>query len=117
VGGGLRDGPGGIRGLHRLLTEYGEAVEYDLIALGLRLRWLGTEKLTWRDLLVIVRHSPHTSALAREVAGPEMTAWNTGAVTAWLLAMVTDLLQVANWQRASDAKHQAPSAHVRAAAG
>jgi len=52
-------------GLLDLLEEHGEAVEYDLIDAGLRLRWLGTEALTWRDLLVRVRRSSKGSALYR----------------------------------------------------
>lgn len=109
MGDGVWHLSGGIRSLHRLLTEHGEAVEFDLITLGLRLRWLGTERLTWRDLLVIVRHCTPSSALARSVAGPEVTAWNTGTITAWLLASVTDLLQVANWQRGGDEDAARPS--------
>lgn len=54
-------------GLLDLLEEHGEAVEYDLITAGLRLRWLGTEALSWRDLLVRVRMSSKDSALYRSV--------------------------------------------------
>ena len=54
-------------GLLDLIEEHGEAVEYDLIDAGLRLRWLGTEALTWRDLLVRVRMAPKDSALYRSV--------------------------------------------------
>ena len=52
-------------GLLDLIEEHGEAVEYDLIDAGLRLRWLGTEALTWRDLFVRVRLSHKGSALYR----------------------------------------------------
>lgn len=100
MGCGVGCRPGGILGLLRLLTEHGEAVEYDLITLGLRLDWLGTRRLSWRDLLVLVRQSPATSALTRAVVGPEVAAWNAGVVTADLLAVVVDALQIANWQRA-----------------
>jgi len=54
-------------GLLDLIEEHGEAVEYDLIDAGLRLRWLGTEALSWRDLLVRVRLSPKGSALYRAI--------------------------------------------------
>lgn len=91
---------GGIQGLVELLDEHGEAVEYDLIALGLRLRDLGTERLTWRDLFVIVRQSPRTTALNRERLG-EAADWS---LTEHLLAGVFDLLAGANWQRSGD-KH------------
>ena len=48
-----------------LLEEHGDAVEYDLIGLGLRLRDFPSAALSWRDLLVIVRHAPATSAIVR----------------------------------------------------
>lgn len=57
MAGRVRDLSGGIAGLRGLIDDHSEAVERDLIGLGLRLRWLGTERLTWRDLLVIVRTS------------------------------------------------------------
>ncbi|MDO8308561.1 MAG: hypothetical protein Q7V58_09450 [Actinomycetota bacterium] len=100
--GGLEGHPGGIQGLLNLLDEHQEAIEYDLIVLGLRLAWLGSPRLTWRDLAVIIRHSPRTSALAGAVNGDE-TAWS---ITDHLLAGVTDLLALANWQRSG--KKSAP---------
>lgn len=69
MAGSVRGGPGGIQGLCRLLTEHGEAVEYDLLRLGLRLEWLGTKRLTWRDLLVIIRQAPFDSAVTKATAG------------------------------------------------
>lgn len=59
MGQGRRDQPGGIPGLLAILgdTEKREAVEYDLIRLGLRLEWLGTPALSWRDLLVIIHQA------------------------------------------------------------
>lgn len=65
MAGGLRDRPGGIAGLVQLLTEHGEAIEYDLLALGLRLDWLGSPDLTWRDLHVIISQAPAGSAIVR----------------------------------------------------
>lgn len=92
MGEGLRNRPGGIRGLLRLLKEHGEAVEYDLICLGLRLDWLGTEALTWRDLYVIVKHSPTTSAVATALRGHN---WSVGDYIA--LASL-DVLRALSWQ-------------------
>lgn len=92
---GLGGHPGGIAGLLRLLDEHGEAVEYDLISLGLRLDDLGTPALSWRDLLVIVTNLPRTSALARDIVG-EDALWGVGE---HLLATVVDVLQQGNWQR------------------
>lgn len=92
MGGTLRGKPGGILGLCWLLTEHGEAIEYDLITLGLRLANLGSPTLTWRDLLVITREAPPSSALRRAQTG----GWG---ITEYLLAVVADELAIANWQR------------------
>lgn len=87
--------PGGILGLVRLLDEHGEAVEYDLITLGLRLEWLGSPVLSWRDLVVIIRESPRTSALSRSIHG-EAAAWGP---LEHLAAAQLDALNGGNWQR------------------
>jgi len=92
---GLRCRRGGIRGLLELIRQHREAIEYDLIALGLRLDWLGSERLTWRDLWVIVERQASSSALARAV-DPEGSAWGQ---LEHLVAGMFDALQVANWQR------------------
>lgn len=94
MGGSVRRVTGGIRGLSRILTDHGEAVEYDLIKLGLRLRWLGTERLTWRDLLVIVMHSSQTSALLADTS-PEDAAFGPTEV---MLAVLEHRLRVLIWQ-------------------
>lgn len=93
---GLRRRRGGIRGLLTLLRQHREAVEYDLIALGLRLDWLGTEALSWRDLWVIVRRSKADSAVYR-AQHPDEWAWG---LPEQLLAATVDTLRAANWQRA-----------------
>lgn len=51
--------------------------------------------LSWRDLLVIVRNSPRTSALAGAIHG-EAATWG---ITDHLLAAAVDALLGANWQR------------------
>ncbi len=86
---------GGTRGLLELIAEHAEAVEYDLIGLGLRLDWLGSEWLSWRDLLVIVNQSPVDSALFRAMH-PEDAVWG---LKEQLLAVIADALHGANWQR------------------
>ncbi|WAB10580.1 tail assembly chaperone [Gordonia phage Ecliptus] len=48
---------GGIFGLHRLLEEHGEAVEYDLIERGLRLRDLGKPWFSWTDLRALEKRA------------------------------------------------------------
>ncbi|WAB09125.1 tail assembly chaperone [Arthrobacter phage Eesa] len=89
---------GGICSLAGLLEDHGEAIEYDLLVMGRRLDDLGTELLTWRDLLVVVKQSGPSSALARALQ-PELAAWANGQVLADLLATAVDLLAGANWQR------------------
>lgn len=95
---------GGILGLHRLLREHGEAIEYDLITLDRHRDWLGTERLTWRDLLVIVRQLPAGSALDRSQRGAESDLRSD----AYLLGMVVNLLQTVSWQLAGDPKAPKP---------
>jgi hypothetical protein len=105
MAGGQPNFRGGIAGLCCLLEDHAEAIEYDLLALGLRLDDLGTEALTWRDLYVVVHRSGPASALIRELQ-PELSAWASGAVLADLLAHAVDLLAGGNWQRAG--KRTAP---------
>lgn len=94
MGGGVGHQRGGILGLHRLLDEHGEAIRYDLLALGRDLDELG-DSLSWVDLRAVVRHSPRTAALARAVHG-EGVDWDAGV---HLLATAVDLLASGNWQR------------------
>lgn len=92
MGEALRDHPGGILGLCDLLDEHGQAVEAHLIALGLRLRWLGAGRLTWNDLRAVVAAAAPRSEIGRAIG----EGWE---VTDYLLAVVADYLAVANWQR------------------
>lgn len=70
-----------------------------MIALGLRLRQLGTPELTWRDLFVICRQSPRTSALFRALA-PEEAPWG---MAEHLLAEAVYALRIGNWMQTDDA--------------
>lgn len=94
----LQRGAGGILGLVGFLREHGGAVEYQLLTLGLRLEWLGTDRLSWRDLWVVVTQAPPGSAIHRAVE-PEKAAWASGELDAWFLAAQVDLLAAGNWQR------------------
>ena len=91
-------GVGGILGLLNLIEGHEEAIEYDLITLGLRLRYLGSESFTWRDLHVIVMNLPRNSALARsvdprnELQSPEIL----------MLAHVADMATLQVWAQTKD---------------
>lgn len=64
----------------------------------MRLDWLGTIDLSWRDLLVIVRRSPVSSALSQEVLG-DAVAWT---VADHLLAQVVDNTNWLVWAKTED---------------
>ncbi len=87
-----RGNHGGIRSLLTLVDEHQEAIEYDLIALGLRLRDLGSAGFTLRDLWVIVQQSPASSALAR--SSDVDAGWTLEAM---LLAEVADVARDDWW--------------------
>ena len=110
---GLRCRRGGIRGLLELIRQHREAIQYDLICLGLRLDDLGSERLTWADLWAIVRHSPASSALARSI-DPEAALWGQSE---HLLAAIFDALRVANWQRGEARRSDYPKPLPRPGVG
>jgi hypothetical protein len=87
-----------------LLDEYQEAVEFDLIALGLRLRNVGSEDFSWRDLLVVIRQSSPESALFRAL-NPKDFQWGLSEL---LLAEIADAANVANWQRGGGKRRDYP---------
>lgn len=83
--------------------EHREAIEYDLIALGLRLRDVGTPGFSWGDLFAVIRQAPRTSALFRAM-NPDHD-WDLAAL---LIAEVADAVRVANWQRGSGKRKDYP---------
>lgn len=91
---------GGILALGDLVADpkHGAALEADLIAAGLRLRWMcdGTDRLNWRDLQVLVATAGRESRLFQALE-PELSEWTTDTD---LLAAILHTLQGANWQRA-----------------
>lgn len=93
-----------ILGLLDLIDKHEEALAYDCIALGLRLRNVGSEDFTWGDLLTVVRQSPRSSALFRAM-NPEEAEWG---LTQQLLAYQADLTAVGNWQRAQGKRKDYP---------
>ncbi|MFD8618262.1 hypothetical protein [Streptomyces sp. NPDC059513] len=91
--------------LVNLIDEHEEALAYDCIALGLRLRDVGSEDFTWGDLWTIVLQSPRSSALYRAM-NPDEYAWG---IEEQLLAAAVDALNVANWQRGQGKKKDFPA--------
>lgn len=102
MAGSVGGGPGGILGLAQLINEHATALEADLIGLGLRLRWLGTERLTWRDLWVIVQTARPDSALAADLYPSAQVS-----LTDRLLLLVEHRLRLLSWQW-SDGKGAPP---------
>jgi len=78
-----------------VVEDHAGAINYDLMKIGLRLRQLGTEALSWGDLHDYVRYGNADTALALERQGPAVL-WK---ITDHLLAVVADALHAANWQR------------------
>jgi len=66
--------------------------------LGLRLRQLGSEFLSWRDLLVIVQHSGHGAALQASMH-PDAAPWG---LSEHLLAVIADAVIAGNWMQSKD---------------
>lgn len=104
MAGGFECDGGGIFWLLDLIEERPEAIEYDLISHGLRLRQLGTDALWWRDLMVIVQMQPRSSALTR-ITEPEVAEWG---LSEQLLAEVADMLHVRVWQSGKARKADQP---------
>ncbi len=67
-------------------------------------RDLGTDRLSYRRLTVLIQHLPRESATLQQMFGGEYVAWGS---TEHLLALAVDVLQGANWQR-SGGKGQRP---------
>jgi len=101
---GLRGDAPGIFGLLNLIDRHQEAVEYDLITHGLRLDYLGTDDLTWRDLKVIIGQQPTGSAVSRAIDGNDYV-WD---LKAQLLARIADDLAVNNWLTSGGKKSRNP---------
>jgi len=64
----------------------------------LRLRQLGSDALSWRDLLVIAQHSEAGTAL-QTARHPEEAGWG---LSEHLLAVVADAVISGNWMQSKD---------------
>lgn len=106
MGAGSGRRPGKILGLHRFLSEHGEAVEYDLLTLGLDLRLLGTRALTWHRLDAVIQQAAddERSALWRDLAGVDAEF----PLSNRLLAQITNSVRLLVWQNTSDATSKQP---------
>ncbi|MFJ9443251.1 hypothetical protein ACIRRH_15475 [Kitasatospora sp. NPDC101235] len=74
----------------------------------MRLADLGTGRLTWMELVALVRGLPPTSRLAAALTG--RPAWSRGE---YLLADIWDVLASANWQRGGDRHAPRPKPYPR----
>lgn len=86
------------------LDLYAEPVAYDLMCHGLRLRWVGTDELSWADLLIFIRQSPRDSALYRAM-NPDDHQWGLAEL---LIAEVADGVAVSNWLAGSGKRRDYP---------
>lgn len=96
-----------MTGLAGLLDEHGEAVEYDLLGKGFRLRWLDDPRkdFNWRDLLVIVSRSRQGSEVFRSLHGDDEAEWS---LTNHLLAMNVENTAMSLWMETQDAQRKPP---------
>lgn len=97
MGGGVGNLRGGIQSLLSLIADQGEALEFDLISLGLRLRDCPSPEFNWRDLWVICRRLGRSSELYKAMNPDDDTSWS---VTDYLLALVADNTAFRLWQSA-----------------
>lgn len=81
----------------RLIDEYPDQVEYELIRHGERLRQLGTPRLSWHDVWLICAHADPGGPLA-SVLDPH-GAWTS---TDLLLRSMEHTLRVLAWQQTVD---------------
>lgn len=98
----FRDRYGEICSLDVLIEAYPTAIEKDVIAQGSRLRYLGTEDLTWNDLQAIVAWPDEDSALVRALRGDD---WQWG-LPEQLIAAAVDRLSLLVWFQTKDAQYR-----------
>lgn len=93
--------------------EYRTAIEADLMAIGARLRHVGTDALTWRELYAVVKHAPFDSALYRVQQGDD-APWGLKEM---LLAQIADEIAVSNWIASRGKKSDYPKPIPRPGVG
>jgi hypothetical protein len=92
---------GGIQSLVVLIEAYPTAIESDLIDRGQRLRYLGTDRLSWGDLRSILAWLKPDAALSRALRGDD---WPWG-LQEMLLASAVDYLALLFWTKTKAAQH------------
>lgn len=99
--------PGGTLSLLSLLEEHSEAIEFDLLSLGYRLRWLDSpaQDFNWRDLWVLVRNFGPSTATHVAVNGREESEWT---LANHLLAMIAENTSLNIWMKTADAQKKPP---------
>lgn len=100
---------GGIERCLILLAEHPEAVAYEVMTAGMRLRDLGSETLTWSDLATLLYYPRERGPLYRAVLG-DRAEWDHHAQ---LLAIIIDMLAGANWQRSGGKEQDRPEPYPR----
>jgi len=96
LAGTVHDQLGGIAGLDRLIDEFGEAIESDLIQVGLRVRDIGYE-LTWPEFKAFINNLEPSPRSALYRAQYPKSWWWTPEMD--FLAAIAHAVQSANWQR------------------
>lgn len=86
---------GKIASIQRLIEKHSDAVEFDLIKLGLRLRDCPSESFNWRDLWVIVTNAPQDSSTFSAV-NTDAAGWTK---TNMLLADIADATSWLVWAK------------------
>lgn len=84
------------------MNEHAEALEVDLLAMGVDILDLGTERLSWRRLRALIARLPRDSWTVQAIAG-DRARWGDQE---HLLATIVDALQQGNWMfAAANSKH------------
>lgn len=96
MAGGFGYRTGGILGLYDFLEKHREAIDYDLLVRGFHSEDLGTARLSWYDLHVLIKRWLKTA----DTATSDAVNGQVWSIDAQIMAMAVDVLQIANWQRA-----------------
>lgn len=87
-----------------LIDEHPDAVERELMTIGERLRYLGTDRLTWSDLKVVVSQAGPDSPIVRAI-NPDAYTWT---LSNQLLAEAVDTLHWLQWAKTKGAQKTPP---------